>query len=73
MDPQDNGERYHTKHIEVLVENEEQLSKHPDCIKVICSVNHDMYEEILTYNEILEYITKNEEQDEDQAIISKFK
>ena len=32
-----------------------------------------MYEEILTYNEILEYITKNEEQDEDQAIVWKFK
>ena len=32
-----------------------------------------MYEEILTYNEILEYIMKNEEQDDDQAIVWKFK
>ena len=32
-----------------------------------------MYEEILTYNKILKYITKNKEQDEDQAIIWKFK
>ena len=32
-----------------------------------------MYEEILTYNEILEYILKNEEQDADQAIMWKFK
>ena len=32
-----------------------------------------MYEEILTYNEILEYIAKNEEQDDDQAIVWKFK
>ena len=32
-----------------------------------------MYEEILTYNEILEYIAKNEEQDDDQAIVRKFK
>ena len=32
-----------------------------------------MYEEILTYNEILEYITKNEEQDADQAIVWEFK
>ena len=32
-----------------------------------------MYEEILTYNEVLEYITKNEEQDGDQAIVWKFK
>ena len=69
MDLQENGERYRMKIIEVLVENEEQLAKHPDCIKFICSVNDDMYEEILIYNEILEYIAKNEEQDADQAIV----
>ena len=32
-----------------------------------------MYEEVLTYNEILEYIAKNEEQGDDQAIVWKFK
>ena len=73
MDPQENGERYRTKILEALVESEEQLAKHPDRIKFVCSVNDDMYEEILTYNEILEYIAKNEEQDDDQAIIWKFK
>ena len=73
MDPQENGERYCTKILEALVESEEQLAKHPDRIKFVCSVNDDMYEEILTYNEILEYIAKNEEQDADQAIVWKFK
>ena len=72
MDPPENGERYCMRILEVLVENEEQLAKHPDCIKFICSVNDDMYEEILTYNEILEYITKNKEQDAEQAIVWKF-
>ena len=73
MDPQENGERYRMKILEALVKSEEQLAKHPDRIKFVCSVNDDMYEEILTYNEILEYITKNEEQDDDQAIVWKFK
>ena len=73
MDLQENGERYHMKILEALVKNEEQLAKHPDCIKFICSVNDDMYEEILIYNEILEYIAKNEEQDADQAIVWEFK
>ena len=73
MDPQENGERYRTKILEALVESEEQLAKHPDHIKFICSVNDDMYEEVLTYNEILEYIAKNEEHDDDQAIVWKFK
>ena len=72
MDPPENGERYCMKILEVLVGNEEQLAKHPDCIKLICSVNDDMYEEILTYNEILEYIAKNKEQDAEQAIVWKF-
>ena len=57
----------------MLVKNEGQLSKHPDRIKFVCFVNDYMNKEILTYNEILEYITKNEEQDEDQAIVWKFK
>ena len=73
MDLQENSERYRMKILEALVENEEQLAKHPSCIKFICSVNDDMYEEILTYNEILEYIMKNKEQDADQAIMWKFK
>ena len=55
MDPQENGERYHTKILEVSVESKEQIAKHPDHIKFVCAVNDDMYEEILTYNEILEY------------------
>ena len=73
IDPQENGERYRMKILEALVENEELLAKHQDCIKFICSDNDDMYEEILTYNEILEYIAKNEEQDADQAIVWRFK
>ena len=73
MDLQENGKRYHTKILEALVESEEQLAKHPDRIKFICSLNDDMYEEIHTYNEILVYIVKNEEQDADQAIMWKFK
>ena len=73
VDLQENGEGYRTKILEVLVKSEEQLAKHLDCIKFVCSVNDDMYEEILTYNEILEYIMKNEEQDDDQAIVWKFK
>ena len=73
MNLQENGERYRTKILEALVKSEEQLAKHPDRIKFICSVNDDMYEEILTYSEILEYIAKNEEQDGDQAIVWKFK
>ena len=70
---EENSEQYRTKILEALVENEKQLVKHPDRIKFICSVNDDMYEEILTYNKILEYIAKNEEQDADQAIVWKFK
>ena len=39
MDPQENGERYHMKILEVLVKSEEQLAKHPDRIKFVCSVS----------------------------------
>ena len=73
MDPSDNGERYRAKILEAIVEDTEQLAKHPDRIKFLCSVNDEMYEEVLSYNEILDYINKQGEEDGEQAIVWKFK
>ena len=73
MDPSDNGERYRAKILEAVVEDTEQLAKHPDRIKFLCSVNDEMYEEVLSYNEILNYINKQGEEDGEQAIVWKFK
>ena len=73
MDPSDNGEQYRAKILEAIVEDKEQLAKHPDRIKFLCSVNDEMYEEVLSYNEILDYINKQEEEAGEQAIVWKFK
>ena len=73
MDPSDNGEQYRAKILEAIVEDKEQLAKHPDHIKFLCSVNDEMYEEVLSYNEILDYINKQEEEAGEQAIVWKFK
>ena len=38
----------------------------PGHVQFVCSVNDDDYEEILSYNELLDYIEKDEQQHQDE-------
>ena len=35
------------------------MSKHPAHLKFKCLMNHNQYEEILSYNEVMDYLEKN--------------
>ena len=73
MDPSNNGECHWAKILEAIVEDKEQLAKHPDHIKFLCSVTDDAYEEILSYHEILKPIQKQEEVDSEETLVCQFK
>ena len=60
LDPEDDGQRFRGKIIEAIVENEQELNNHPDCIKFRCSINDEQFEEIISYNEIIHMIEKDE-------------
>ena len=60
LPPQDDGQRFRGKIIETIVENGQELNKHPDRIKFRCAVNDEQFEEIISYNEILNMIEKDE-------------
>lgn len=60
LPPEEDGQRFRGKIIETLIENEEELSKQPERIKFRCAINDEQYEEILSYNEILNIIEKDE-------------
>ena len=60
MDPEENGERHRAKIVEAIIDNEQQIANDPGMIKFRCSVNDDQYEDIVTYNEILNHIEKDE-------------
>jgi hypothetical protein len=64
MDKQSDGQKARATIIQLLEDHaESSLEDIPTRIKIKVSLNKDQQEDIITYNEILEYITKDEEYD----------
>ena len=68
MPKEEDGSRYRAKIVERINATQEELAKDPDLIKFRCTVN-DKYEEIVAYNDIVDYI----EQDQTWDGLWKFK
>jgi hypothetical protein len=49
-----------------ISEHKRELFRHPGHVQFICSVNDDDYEEILSYNELMDYIEKDKQQHQDE-------
>jgi hypothetical protein len=60
MDKQEDGQRFRATIVEKLEEYDADLKKDPTFAKFRCTVNDDDYEQILTYNELLDYIRHSE-------------
>ena len=61
MDEQDNGQCFHACIVECINKHEQghhTINKH---IKFRCSVNDDEYDDIISYNELIDFIQKNTE------------
>ena len=58
--PEEDGQRFRARILENIAQTSEDTSNHPDHIKFRCSVNDDEYEEVLSYNEIIDHIEKDE-------------
>ena len=67
MDEQEDGQRYRARIVKVIQDHEGDLSTNTDRVKFLCSVNDK--EEIITYNEILDHLQK----DEEDKVVWKFK
>jgi hypothetical protein len=74
MDKED-GQQHHARILNVIDEEEicKRIGEHerglfwqPGHVQFVCSVNDDDYEEILSYNELMEYIEKDEQQHQDK-------
>ena len=60
MPPGEDGQRFRAKILGVIEEADRNLAVHPDHVKFRCSVNDNQYEEVLSYNEIIGHIEKDE-------------
>jgi hypothetical protein len=69
LDKQEDGQKFRAKIVKLLEDHESELHDNPTRIKFLCSVNDDKAEEIITYNQMLNYITR----DEENPVIWKFR
>ncbi len=69
LHPQEDGQHFHACIVEALEDHDANLHKKAERFKFCCSINDNQYEEILTYNEILNYI---EQQDDNGTKVWKF-
>jgi hypothetical protein len=63
MDEQLDGQRPRATIIQLLEDHESKLEDNPTRIKFKCSLNNYQQEDIITYNRMLEYITRDEDSD----------
>jgi len=63
LDEQDDGQRYCTKIVECVADHEAQNQMDPEHVCFRCTINDDQYKDIITYNELMDYIQKNAEND----------
>ena len=59
--PEDDGQCFRAKIAEVIEERDWDLVAKPESLKFRCSVNDDADEEIVSYNEIINHIEKDEQ------------
>jgi hypothetical protein len=63
MDKQSDGQRQRATITQLLEDHEFKLEDNPTRIKFKLSLNNDQQEDIIMYNKMLEYITKDKESD----------
>jgi hypothetical protein len=69
MDTQEDGQRFHARIVKCISDHGSNVCRSDDHVKLRISVNEDEYEEIITYNELMDFIEKNQEND---AIVWRF-
>ena len=63
MNKQEDGQQFRGRIVQLIEDHESSVKDNPTRIKFRVSVNNDQSEEIITYNKMLEYISKDEETD----------
>jgi hypothetical protein len=61
MDTQEDGQRFRACFVECIFNHESNVRRSDDHVKFRISVNEDECKEIITYNELMDFIDKNQE------------
>jgi hypothetical protein len=63
MDKQEDGQRFRTQVIKLIEDHTSDINDNKTRIKFLLSVNDDESENVITYNQLLEYLSKDQEND----------
>jgi hypothetical protein len=63
MDTQEDGQRFRAHIVECISDHESNVCCSDNHVKFRISINEDEYEEIITYNELMDFIEKNQDND----------
>jgi hypothetical protein len=69
MDTQEDGQRFLARIVKCISDHESNVRHSDNHVKFRISVNQDEYKEIITYNELMDFIEKNQDND---AIVWQF-
>jgi hypothetical protein len=69
MDTQEDCQRFRAHIVECISDHESNVRCSDDHVKFQISVNEDEYKEIITYNDLMDFIEKNQE---NNAIVWRF-
>ena len=61
MDTAEDGQKVRARIVKLLQDHEGKVEDNPTRLKFLLSVNNDEGEEVITYNKLLDYISKDEE------------
>ena len=60
MDKLEDGQQHRARITELLSGHEKDIDRHPERVKFKATMNNDQFEEILTYQQVLDHILKDE-------------
>ena len=63
MDEESDGQKHRARIIQIIEDHASKVKDNPTRIKFLVSINNDQREEIISYNKLLDYISKDEETD----------
>ena len=69
MDSEPDGQRFRARIVEMVEDHDHQLENDPERIKFLCSFDQDTQEDLLTYNQVLDHLNR----DQENPVIWKYK
>ncbi|KAG7345437.1 hypothetical protein IV203_032968 [Nitzschia inconspicua] len=60
-DPQPDGQIFRARVVEMIDNHDDEVESHPDRIKFLCKMDKNGREDLLTYNQVLDYLNRDME------------